>query len=267
MPVQILLSQAGAPSGSPGQARNDFVTGTPVQATAIGGPFASYNWVFVSKAIDIVTGLQASSAFGSGTSATTSVDPIDVAGEYLIQISVDSGQGLGATEDDVARIVFYAGTVGAGPSAGPLNDDPAELPQRMPAFREQLEDNTADAIQPSGNTEGWSRAWLRLKAVVDRIYSGKSWAWGRVVQDGSAAVMLSGMNATVTRTGVGTAHVTFQRNVPNANYAVIVTARGTAGSAVALNEATNGFDVERADIGGALADLHWTFDVKLDNTP
>lgn len=267
MSVQILLSQAGAPSGSPGQARNDFVTGTPVQATAIGGPFAAYNWVFVSKAIDIVDGLKASSAFGSGTSATTSVDPIDVAGEYLIQVSVDSGQGLGATEDDVARIIFYAGTVGAGPSFGPLNTDPAELPQRMPAFREQLEDNTPDPIQSGGNTEGWSRPWLRLKAVVDRIYSGKSWAWGRVAQDGSAAAILTGMNAVATRTGVGTAHITFQRNMPNANYAVLITARGTAGSGVALNEAIDGFDVERADIGGALADLHWNFDVKLNNTP
>lgn len=262
--VQILLSQAATPPGVAGQARADFVTGTPVQAQAVGGPFASYLWAFVSKAIDVDSGARASSAFGSATAATTSVTPIDRAGEYLIQVSVDSGSGLGATSSDVARIVFYAGTTGGDSSVGPLNSDPAELPQRMPAFREQLEDNVADAVDPSGNVEGWSRPWLKLKSVVNRIYKGKSWAWARVAQTGGGCTLMGGFNvATVTRTGVGTAHVAFARTLPNANYAAVVVPRGSAGHAVALNELVTGFDVERADIGGTLADLDWVFDVRV----
>lgn len=261
MPVTILLAQTGQPAGSPGQARSDFVTGTPVQASAIGGPYASYQWSFVSKAIDITAGVRASSAFGSSTSSTTSVDPIDVAGEYLIQVAVDSGQGLGASSDDVARIVFYAGTVGSGIN-GPLNADPAELPQQLPAFREQTEDNTADVVDPAGNTEGWSRKWLRLWAIVKRIYLGKSWAWGQVTQSGASATIV-GHNATVARTGLGTAHVTFTRTLPNSTYAVVFSPADVAGSVCSLNRATTGFDVERADIGGSLADLNWSFDVRL----
>jgi hypothetical protein len=262
VPVQILLSQAATPPGSPGEARDDFVTGTPVQATATGGPFAQYLWSFVSKAIDVEAGTRASSAFGSATSPTTSVDPIDVAGEYLIQVVVDSGSGLGATEDDVARIVFYAGDVGDTIN-GPLNTDVAELPQRMPAFRETLEDNVPDAIDPSGNTEGWSRPWLKLKAVVNRMYQGKSWAWARVTMTGGGASVAAGFNTIVTRTGVGTCHVQFTRNLPNANYAVIPTARGVGGSCTVSNELFDGFDLERADIGGSLVDADFTFELKV----
>ena len=263
MPVQILLAQTGKPAGSPGVARDDFDTGTPVQATATGGPFAQYLWTFISKAIDIEAGVQATSAFGASTSPTTSVDPIDVAGEYLIQVVVDSGSGLGATEDDVARIVFYAGDV-AGGIVGALNTDPAELPQRMPAFREKLEDNVADAIEPSGNTEGWSRPWLKLKAVVDRMYRGKSWAWARITQTGGGASVAAGFNTSVSRTGVGTAHVSFTRNMPSANYAVVPTASGAVGgSVVAFNFAFNGFDIERADAGGTLVDADWSFELKV----
>jgi len=260
--VQILLAQSGAPVGVPGQARDDFVTGTPAQATASGGPFAAYLWSFVSKAIDIEAGARASSAFGSSTSITTTITPIDVAGEYLIQVAVDSGQGLGATPDDVARIVFYAGTVGNN-IKGPLGADPAELPRRMPAFRETLEDNVADPVDATGNIEGWSRPWLKIWAVVQRIYRGKSWAWGRVAQTGASATLTSGFNCSVARTGVGTAHVTFTRTLPVATYAVVPAVRGVAGSIVALNEGTTGFDIERADIGGSLVDADWTFEVKV----
>jgi hypothetical protein len=261
--VQILLSQTGKPAGVAGQARDDFDTGVPVQAQATGGPFASYLWTFVSKAIDIEGGSEASSAFGAATSPTTSVDPIDIAGEYLIQVSVDSGQGLGATADDVARIVFYAGDPAGDHSTGALSTDPAELPQRMPAFREQLEDNVADAVEPAGNTEGWSRPWLKMKAVIARIYAGKSWAWARVAQTGGGAAQGQSLNVqSVTRTGVGTAHVAFIRSMPDGNYCVLPVARGVAGSVIALNELTTGFDIERADIGGALVDADWSFEVK-----
>lgn len=259
MAVQILLAQSGQPAGSPGQARQDFVTGVAVQATAVGGPFSQYLWTFVSKAIDITAPARSSAAFSASTSATTGISPIDLAGEYLIQLSVDSGQGLGATENDVARIVFYAGTIGGGVSGGVLNTDPAELPQRMPAFRETLEDNVADGIDASGNTEGWSRPWLKIKAVLDRMYLTKAWSWARVTQTGASASVLNGVNAVVTRTGVGTAHVQFSRNMPNGSYAVVLSARGVAGGASSFNEAFNGFDVERADLGGALVDADWNF--------
>lgn len=263
MAVQILLAQAGKPAGSAGKARDDFATGVAVQVQAVGGPFASYLWTFVSKAVDVVGGARASSAFASATSSTTSVSPIDVAGEYLVQLAVDSGQGLGATEDDVARIVFYAGDPAGDATSGPLNADPAELPQRMPAFREKLEDNVSDAIDVTGNTEGWARPWLKLKAVINRIYAGKSWAWARVAQTGASAVQGQSFNVqSVTRTGVGTAHVAFLRSMPNGNYLVLPVVRSVAGSIVALNETTTGFDVERADIGGGLVDADWGFEVK-----
>lgn len=261
--VQILLNQAGKPAGSAGVARDDIDTGVSVTAQAVGGPFASYQWTFIDKAIDIVAGTKASSAFGAPTSSTTTISPIDVAGEYLIQVAVDSGSGLGATASDVARIVFYAGTPAGDAAHGPLNSDPAELPRRMPAFRERLEDNIPDAIEGSGNTGGWSRPWLKLKAVVDRIYRGKSWAWGRVAQTGASATLTSGHNAAVARTGVGTAHITFTRTLPSAAYAVVPGVRGAEGSIFALNEGATGFDIQRADIGGTLVDADWTFEVKV----
>jgi hypothetical protein len=261
--VQIVLNQAGKSAGVAGVARDDLDTGVPVQAQAVGGPFASYLWTFVSKAININLGARASSAFGSGTSATTSITPIDVAGEYLVQVAVDSGAGLGATTDDVARIVFYAGDPAGDASTGALNADPAELPQRMPAFREKLEGNVPDAVDAGGNTEGWSRPWLKLKAVVDRIYKGKSWAWARVTQTSGGASATPGFNAVITRTGVGTAHVSFVRNMPSASIAVVACARGTAGSVTVLNEASNGFDVERGDINGTLVDADWAFELKV----
>lgn len=264
--VQILLSQAGAPVGVPGQARDDFVTGVAVQATASGGPFAAYLWTFIDRAIDIEAGVQASTAFGSSTSVTTSLTPIDVPGEYLIQVAVDSGQGLGATEDDVARIVFYAGEVGDD-IVGPLNTDPAELPQRMPAFRETLEDNVADAIEPAGNTGGWSRPWLKLKAMVNRIYQGKSWAWAFVGQTSGGASALGNFNvATVTRTAVGKATVVFTRTLPGSAYAIFCNAQSSPGTCVGSNQTANGFDVERADIGGSLVDADWSFEVKVERS-
>lgn len=263
MAVAILLAQSGKPAGSPGQARDDFDVGVSVTAQATGGPFASYLWTFVSKAIDVEAGARSTAAFGAGSSATTSVSPIDVAGEYLIQVAVDSGSGLGATSDDVARIVFYAGDPAGDATTGALNSDPAELPQRMPAFREQLEDNVADSIDLSGNTEGWSRLWLKLKAVINRIYAGKSWAWARVAQTGAGASQVQSFNVqSVTRTGVGTATVAFIRSMPSGSYCVVPACRGVAGSIIALNETTGGFDVERADIGGSLVDADWTFEVK-----
>lgn len=264
--VQILLAQTGAPAGSPGQARDDFVTGTPVQVTATGGPFAQYLWTFVSKAIDIEAGARATSAFASASSVTSAVTPIDVPGEYLIQVAVDSGQGLGATDDDVARIVFYAGTTGDN-IVGPLNADPAELPQRMPAFRETLEDNVADLVDPTGNVEGWSRAWLKLKAIVNRIYQGKSWAWAFVGQTSGGAFALGSLNvATVTRTGVGLATVAFTRPMPSSAYAIFCNAQSSPGTCVGSNQDVNGFDVERADIGGSLVDADWSFEVKVERS-
>lgn len=263
MALQILLNQAGKPAGVAGVARKDLAVGVPVQVQALGGPFSAYLWTVVSKATDVAAGTRASSAFSAPGSVSTSLTPIDVAGPYLIQVAVDSGLGLGATAADVARIEFYAGDPAGDSATGPLNTDPSELPQRLPAFRETTEDNAADGIEILGNTEGWSRAWLYLKAVVNRIYKGKSWAWARVTQTGAGATVAAGFNAGVARTGVGTAHVTFTRNMPNGNMAVIACARGVAGSVTVLNETTAGFDVERGDIGGTLVDADWSFELKV----
>lgn len=261
MTVSILLAQSGKPIGSAGVARDDFDVGVAVQATAVGGPFSEYVWTFVSKAIDIEAGVQATSAFTAPSSPSTDIDPVDVSGEYLIQVAVDSGDGLGANETDVARIVFYAGDLTG--LHGPLNTDPAELPQRMPAFREQLEDNVADAVQPTGNTEGWSRPWLKLKAIVDRIYQGKSWSWARVT--GATAARPSSFNVDdVVNTGTGLFTVTFERALPNDTYAVVASPMTTPGMVVASNLSTTGFDVERDDPSGTPVDEDFVFDVRVE---
>lgn len=166
--VQIQLFQSGTSVGAAGQAREDYVVGSPVQAIAVGGPYLAYKWSFGSKPIDIVDAVEANSVFDSSGSDTSLIEPIDVPGTYLIQLAVDSGSGLGATVDDVASITFYAGNP-ADQLQGVLAADPTQLPRRIPAFGETLQHNVADAIQPSGNTQGWSREWYRWFSVIGAI--------------------------------------------------------------------------------------------------
>lgn len=164
MAVQIVINQSGKSAGVAGQAREDLDTGTAVLVAAVGGPFLAYQWSFQYRAINIVAGARATSLFATPTASSSLINPIDQPGTYLIQLAVDSGSGLGATEEDVATITFYAGPT--------LNADPTLLPRRIPAFRERLQHNVPDVIDPTGNTEGWSREWLRWFAYIETLAGG-----------------------------------------------------------------------------------------------
>lgn len=258
MAASILLAQAGQPAGSAGKARLDFETGVSVSATVQGGPFLAQQWSFVARPYNEDLSARSNAAFTAPSSSSTGITPIDVPGEYLIQVVVDSGQGLGATEDDRATVLFYAGAVG-NPIKGPINTDPGELPQRMPAFRETLEDNFPTLVEALGNSLGWAYAWLRLKAVLERIWRGKSWAWARVAADGTPD---GTFNADVLRTDVGKYTVTFTRSLANDTYAVLTGVETIAGGVTILAKTPLGFDVERGDVGGTLVDQPWSFDVR-----
>lgn len=164
MPAQIFLSQAGKPVGTVGVARDDFALGVPVVAQVQGGPFIAQQWSFISKAIDVVTPATSAAAFSAPSGSSTNVTPIDLRGTYLIQCAVDSGQGLGATEDDIARIAFYAGPA--------LNANPAQTPRRHPAFGERREFNAVDALFPGGNPIGWAYEMEKWFTVIENIISG-----------------------------------------------------------------------------------------------
>lgn len=156
-PLQIKVDQSGKPPGVPGQAREDLVLGTAVQLAAVGGPFGNYQWSIAFKPVDVVAGARSSAALSSATTSTTLLQPMDKAGTYRVGIAVDAGFGLGAREQDVAFITFYAGPA--------LNADPTQYPRREPAVGETTEHNAPDAIDPGGNPDGWGRERARWDAA------------------------------------------------------------------------------------------------------
>lgn len=161
--VKIKIDQTGKPAGLPGVAREDLNLGTDVVLSAVGGPFRAYRWSVVNGAIDYSINDLSSAAPVSPTNSVTTVTPIDVSGTYLVQLEIDSGRGLGATADDVARITFYAGV--------PLATNIDELPQRIPAPEETNEHNVPNTIFPTGNRIGWAYTVGRyLYGVVRRLY-------------------------------------------------------------------------------------------------
>jgi hypothetical protein len=258
MAVQIQIDQAMLPPGLPGVAREDLTLGMPAILTAVGGAYAAYLWRIIHVPIDIVAGVKASSVLATPTASASLLSPLDVAGTYHVEVSVDSGSGLGALPEDIARITFYAGPA--------LSVDPGALPRRTPAFDETMEHNVPDAIEPLGNTEGWSREWYRWFEVIKRAAAGSSGLWGRVnLPVGGPATLVDGINVSgVNRITMGVVDITFATPLPNANYAVITVARGTpGGSCVAYNETVNGFRIERADFAGGLVDADFAFDVRV----
>lgn len=215
MAVQIVLNQSGAPAGVAGQAREDLVTGVPVVAQAIGGPFSTYRWSFIDRPPDIIAGTPSNAAFSAPTSPSTNVTPVDKPGTYLIEVAVDSGQGLGATEDDVARITFYAALVGD-PLQGVLSADPTKLPWRMPAFGERREHNVPDAIFPTGNQRGWAQSWLHIFAYLRALAGGGGGGLTPV------AVTATGASAVGTCEVVGTRAVAITRSLPVAAAGAVI---------------------------------------------
>lgn len=258
--IQVDQAGSGAPPGVAGVAREDLVTGFPVQLTAVGGPFLAYQWSIVDKAVDMLAGVQSSALMSSPFTAVTPMTPIDYEGTYLVQVVVDSGSGLGALPEDVARITFYAG-----PVLNALAVDPAELPRREMAFRETIEHNVPDLVFPLGNARGWAEERQRWQEVLKRIYQGKSWAWGRVALPAGGPASLTGLalNCGVTRVAAGIVDVTFTTALPNANYKVDCSPRGAGGQTYVDTETINGFRLYRADPWGGLIDADFAFNVQV----
>jgi len=255
MPLfQIVVNQAGKPAGVAGQAREDLVTGVPVQLTITGGPFAAYFWSFIDKPVEYLpTPSYSSAGLLTPLLDATQCSPIDNQGTYLVQLIVDSGMGLGATPDDVQSITFYAGNT--------LNTVANMLPRRVPAFGEQTQHNVPDTILPGGlNFRGWAEELGRWFEVIKSATMGTSQAWARVHLTGAGATLVQGANiASVNRTGVGQVDFTFINPMSSANFGVVGSARGAVGGSVTgLNETMSGFSAARADPFGALADDDFT---------
>lgn len=253
MAVQIQIDQpgSGAPPGIPGQAREDLATGFAVQLTATGGPFAAYQWSIIDKAVDIMAGLQSAALLSAPAAAVTQMVPIDFVGTYLVQVVVDSGSGLGANADDIARITFYAGT-----ALNSLNPIPDQLPRRQMAFRETTEHNVPDAVFPLGNPRGWAEEWERWFAVLRRLSNGSYFAAALVnLPSGGPAALAAASNvATATRLSLGVVAITFTNPAASADYVVAPSAEVQGGMFLVRNRTPNGFVIERSDIGGALID-------------
>jgi hypothetical protein len=162
--VQIRIDQAAKAAGVAGQAREDLSTGSPVTATALGGPYSAYLWTLAWKPVDVVAGTRSSAALSAASAASTLITPIDKPGTYRLSLAVDSGSGLGALEDDNAAITFYAGPT--------LSSDPGAFPRRQPAIGETIEHNVPDAIDPTGNVDGWGRERTKWDYIGQRVFSG-----------------------------------------------------------------------------------------------
>lgn len=239
MAVQITLDQAGKPAGVAGQAREDFDLGVPVVASASGGPFSAYRWSIVSKPVDVLTSTRSGAGLSAPTSSTTQISPIDIAGTHLIELLVDAGFGLGARLEDVARITFYAGT--------PLAADPRKLPRREPAFGERAEHNVPDALDASGNPDGWAREKARDKALRDDLWLGRLWAGGTVVGGVAPSYQRQiGMDPAGIVWNGGSLHYELafapDNQMPDGAYSVIVTPQGPNGA--------NGYVVPKSDFLG-----------------
>jgi hypothetical protein len=195
-PLQIKVDQSGKPPGVPGQAREDLALGTAVQLAAVGGPFDAYLWTLAFKPVDVVAGARSSAALSSATTSTTLVQPIDKAGTYRVGIAVDAGFGLGAREQDVAFITFYAGPT--------LSADPTQYPRREPAVGETTEHNAPDAIDPGGNVDGWARERARWDAADAQRSLPPAFSCGALISNTTALVQRMRAGETNVTDFVGT---------------------------------------------------------------
>lgn len=268
--VQIVLDQATKPAGVAGIAREDLDTGLDVTAAAVGGPFSDHLWSIVDKPIDFTAALQSTATLSAPTVATTLVTPIDLRGTYKLQLLVDSGSGLGATQEDIAEITFHASEPAA-TGLGPLAADAGELPRRRPGFKEKTEHNVTDPIL-TNNTRGWAQERDRWDLVMRRVYAGKSWAWGKIAVAGggpATIVTTAGLRpqafniAVPTRTGLGVIDVVFDRNMLEADsYIVQPWLDNSRGFIEVTTQLTTGFTLETRTVAEALADLDFGFTVQ-----
>lgn len=257
MAVKIILNQVGKPAGEPGYAREDFVLGVPVALSLDGGPYLAQFWSILDKPVDLSVPQQSGAGIPTPNVATTTLEPVDVEGTYLVQCVVDAGYGLGARPEDVAQVTFYAGAA--------LASQWDALPRRVMAYLERNQHNVkGDPIYGVvGNARGWAQEWLRWFGVIKRHDATTPTTWGRVHLTAGAATLVQGRNvATVTRTALGTVRVQLTKPQTSTNYAVGAWARGApGGSATASNEQLSEFTIERADPFGALVDADLTFAV------
>lgn len=250
MAVSILINQPTKPAGVVGRAREDLILGTDVDLTAVGGPFLAYQWSIIDKPVDYASSSQSGAYLSTINAANTKVQTVDNAGTYLVQIVVDSGFGLGARPEDVARITFYAGPA--------LNPTYNELPRRKPAFQEKTEHNVTDSIFPAGNPRGHATEldrWLEAFSKIG-IFAAARW------NDGSGGMVSSKNIASITPVlgQPGCYDVQFTTPATDGNYLVLPVARGGTGGFVSSNgEATNGFLLYRSDPFGQQTSADFSF--------
>lgn len=256
---KIVFNQAGKPAGVADFSREDLALGIPVVASVEGGPFLQQFWTFRDKPIDRSIPAQSAASILTPTLASTTINNIDRPGTYSVQVVVNQGYGLGGREEDISRRTFYAGSV--------LNPTANLLPRRNPAYLERGEHNTqSDPIfGVLGNRRGWAQemdAWFdvirRHDTALSNVFT--PFAKGRVTLTGGGASIGAGLNATVTRTGVGVVNVGFISNAPNANYIVLCNPRGPIGGGATPDlEAVSGFTMYRGDAFGSQVDSHFNF--------
>lgn len=245
----IRVDQTGKPPGVAGRAREDLDLAVDVALTAEGGPFAQHRWSLISKPVSFrPTETISNAGLTSPSLPVTLLSPVDKRGTYLVELIVDSGRGLGATELDVARITFYAGR--------PLAADARRHPRRRPAFGERREHNAPDGIDPAGNREGWAREMARIDAALEDQSFTTGWAAGVTFTVAATANIVRGYNLfeVVWNVVDGWYDVTFLEEMPDAEYAVFVTSEGNPGGSntrwlipMVRYKATTGFGVAFSD--------------------
>jgi hypothetical protein len=161
MAVQITIDQSGKPAGVAGKAREDLAVAVAAVLQATGG-FSQYQWSIIDSPPNATLTAASGATLTTPTSQSTNLTP-DNDGTYLVRVEVDAGYGLGARDEDVAEITFYAGAA--------LNATISELPRRIPSAFEQLHHNIDTPAQPTGSTIGWAWEWLKWFKVVERIDS------------------------------------------------------------------------------------------------
>lgn len=166
MAILVTINQTGKTAGVAGRAREDLDLASAVTLSASGG-IGPYVWTLIDKPTNATVTVESASTLATSTGASTAITP-DYAGTYCGTVSD------GSTTTDWA---FYAG-----PALGDLADG-EYYPRRVPAFAENLAHNAADAINPTGNTKGWSREWRRWFALIEYLFNRKL-----VIQDGPTVV-------------------------------------------------------------------------------
>lgn len=262
MPPQIVFNQLGKPPGVAGFAREDLALGVTVVASVQGGPFLAQAWSFLDKPIDHSIPAQSAAAIQTPLLATTNILPIDRQGTYLLRCVVDQGFGLGARDEDIAELSFYAGET--------LSSSYDMLPRRVIAFLERAQHNPqSDPIfGVLGNLRGWAQEMDRWFAVIRRIRTdldaSRLFAHSRFKYTMSGIQRSTERNiANIARTGVGLYTVTFTTAASNGLYIVQPTPFDSIGF-VNIPEAdcaAGSFKLERYDDSGTLADLPCCFSV------